>query len=146
MCAPNRPSHAWPRLLESKYTLDIVPMNFFSGDRIDDSGLDAKEGERGRPGLRRCYTAKGRDDMGAGFCLPVCLYVLASVSTFSLRSYVSLTSTTCASSFPTISKYHFQTSAAIGSPTDPRILKLFISCLTCWSPARLSSRRAVGAT
>ena len=37
--------HAWPSLLEGEHALDIVAMNFFSGHRIDDGGLDAEEWE-----------------------------------------------------------------------------------------------------
>jgi len=57
-----------------------------------------------------------------------------------------LTSTMCASCLPTTSWYHFHTSAAIGSPTDPRTRSFFICCLTWWSPALFNSRSAVGAT
>lgn len=75
--SPDRSGHAWPRLFEGKYTLDIVSVNFLTRYRINDSRLDAEEREGRRSGFRRCNTAQWGNDVGTRFGLPVCLYALA---------------------------------------------------------------------
>ena len=73
VCAPDGASHAGPRLLEGKHALDVVAVDFFAGDRVDEGGLDAKEGERGRSRLGRGNTAQWCNDVRARLGLPVCL-------------------------------------------------------------------------
>jgi hypothetical protein len=46
-------------------------VDFFAGHGVDDCGLDAEEGEGGGAGFGRCDAGEGRDDVGAGFGLPV---------------------------------------------------------------------------
>lgn len=70
---PDCASHARPCLLEGKNTLDIVSVNFFAGDGVDDRRLDAEKGQRCRTGLGGCDTSKRSDDVGASLSLPVCL-------------------------------------------------------------------------
>lgn len=143
MSPPNCASHTGPRLLKRQHTFYIVTVNFFAGNRIDDRRLDSKKWERCATRLGRSDPSKRSDNIGSSLRLPVCLNNMSQCHGL---CRFSLTSTTWASSFPTISKYHFQTSAAIGSPTEPKTLKCFICALTCSSPARFSSLKAVGAT
>jgi hypothetical protein len=46
-------------------------VDFLAGDGVDDRGLDTEEWEGGGAGFGRCDTGEGRDDVGAGFGLPV---------------------------------------------------------------------------
>lgn len=48
--------HAWPCLLESEYAINVVAMNLFTGDRVDDGGLNAEKWERGTAGFCRSNT------------------------------------------------------------------------------------------
>lgn len=41
--SPHSPSHARPWLLECQYTFNIISMDLFSRNRIDDGRFDAKE-------------------------------------------------------------------------------------------------------
>lgn len=75
VCTPDRASHARPCLLEGKNTLDIVAVNFFAGDGVDDRRLDAEEGEGCRTWLSGCDASKRSDNVRAGLSLPVCLDV-----------------------------------------------------------------------
>lgn len=40
---PDSAGHTGPGFLESQNTLDIVTLNLFTGDRVNDSGLNAEE-------------------------------------------------------------------------------------------------------
>jgi hypothetical protein len=40
---PDGAGHAWPWLLEGKYTLDIIAVNLFARDRVNDGWCDAEE-------------------------------------------------------------------------------------------------------
>ena len=73
---PDCASHTWPWLLECQNTLDIVSVNFFAGDRVDDRRLNSEEGKGGRTWFGRCYSCERSDDMGAGLSLPVSLLSL----------------------------------------------------------------------
>jgi len=91
------------------------------------AGSMPKKGRDALPGLVGVTPARGVITLEP---VSVCQYVYLILAEISDRNLEILTSTTCASSFPTISKYHFQTSAAIGSPTEPRTLRCFICALT----------------
>lgn len=67
-------SHAGPRLLKRKHTFNIVAVNLFAGDGVDDDGLNTKKGERSATGFGRGDASKWSDDVGTGLSLPVCLY------------------------------------------------------------------------
>lgn len=58
-------------MLEGEHALDVVAVDFFAGDGVDDRGLDAEEGEGGGAGLCRSDTGERCDDVGTGFGLPV---------------------------------------------------------------------------
>jgi hypothetical protein len=58
-------------LLEGEDAFDIVAVDFFARDGVDDGGLDAEEGEGSGAGLGRRDAGEGGDDVGAGFGLPV---------------------------------------------------------------------------
>ena len=161
VCAPDGAGHARPRLLDGQHALDIVAVQLLAGHGVDDGGLDAEEGQRAGPWLGRRDACERREDVAPGFRLPVCLGGLVYVYKTSNPNFMILklgspmgskynililTSIIWHSSLPIISKYHFHTSAAMGSPTDASTRRCFILALTCWSPARLSRRRAVGAT
>lgn len=68
---PHGSSHARPRLLERQDTLDIIALELFTGDRIDDSRLNAKEGESCGTRLGWCDAAERCNDVGSGLGLPV---------------------------------------------------------------------------
>ena len=63
-------------MLESEHAFDIVAVNFFARDGVDDRGLDAEEREGGGAGLGGCDAGEGCDDVGAGFGLPVGLEMM----------------------------------------------------------------------
>lgn len=63
--------HAGPWLLEGEHAVDIVAMNLFAGDRVDDGGLDAKERQRGGSRLGWGDAGQGGNDVGARLRLPV---------------------------------------------------------------------------
>jgi hypothetical protein len=69
--APDGAAHAGPGLLEGQDAFDVVAVDFFAGDGVDDRGLDAEEGEGGGAGFGGSDAGEGRDDVGAGFGLPV---------------------------------------------------------------------------
>lgn len=69
--APDSSGHAGPGLLEAEDTLAVVSCNLLTADGVDESGLDAKEGQRGGTGLGRSDTSQGSDDVGAGLGLPI---------------------------------------------------------------------------
>jgi len=69
--APDGAAHGGPGLLESEDAFDVVAVDFFAGDGVDDGGLDAEEGEGGGAGFGGRDAGEGRDDVGAGFGLPV---------------------------------------------------------------------------
>jgi hypothetical protein len=54
VCSPDSAGHAGPWLSEGEHTLHVVAVDLLAGYRVDDGGVDAKEGERRRPGLRGC--------------------------------------------------------------------------------------------
>lgn len=144
--APHGTGHARPGLLEGKHTLHIVASDLLTRDRVNDGGLNTKEGKRRASGFRRGDTTQRSDNIRTRFSLPVGLLKRVRLPSPPRRTDNSLTSQMWASSFPTTSKYHFQTSAAIGSPTEPRTRRCAILWWMCSSPARFRSRRAVGAT
>lgn len=63
--------HARPGLLEGQNTLDVVSVQLFARDGVDDGGLNAEERKRGTTRLGGGDTSKRGDDVGAGLCLPV---------------------------------------------------------------------------
>lgn len=65
--------HARPRLLEGKHTLDVVSVALLARYRIDDGGLNAKEGKRGATRLGGRNAGERGDDVGTSLGLPVCL-------------------------------------------------------------------------
>lgn len=73
-------SHARPRLLKRQDTLNIVAVNLLARYGVDNSRLDAKEGKRCTAGLGGGNAGQGGDDVGARFCLPVCLQRLREPS------------------------------------------------------------------
>lgn len=73
MRTPHGARHTGPGLLESQDTLDIVAKNLFSGDRVDDRGLNTEERKGRTARLGGGNTAKGSDDVGASLGLPICL-------------------------------------------------------------------------
>lgn len=74
MGAPNCACHRWPWLLESQNTFNVIPMNLFARNRIDNRRLDTEKGKWGRTWFRWGDSTKRCNDMRAGFCLPVCLW------------------------------------------------------------------------
>lgn len=82
VCAPDCAGHAGPRLLESKHTLDIVTVNFFTGHGVDNGRLNAEERQRRRSRLCGSDTTQRCNDMRASLCLPVCLFSLVMRSIF----------------------------------------------------------------
>lgn len=112
------------------------------------AGSIPKNGSEALPGLVGVTPPNG---VITWLPVSVCQYVcekmsdyLSNIKWFEVGKI--FTSTIWASFFPTTSKYHFQTSAAIGSPTEPSTRRCLIACLQWESPARLSSLKAVGAT
>ena len=73
VCAPDCAGHTGPWLLECQNTLNVVSVDLFTGNRVYDGRLDAKEWEGGTTWLGGSYTSKRSDDMGTGLSLPVCL-------------------------------------------------------------------------
>jgi len=71
--SPDSPGHARPRLLESQDTLDVITMDLFSRDRVNNCRLDAKEGERGGTRLGRSNARQWCNDIGTRLSLPVSL-------------------------------------------------------------------------
>ena len=67
------PRHAWPRLLESKYTLDIVTVDLLARNRVDNGRLNTEEGERCRARLRWGHARQWGNNVGASLGLPVSL-------------------------------------------------------------------------
>ena len=141
---PDSASHAGPGLSEGENTLNIVASDLLAGDWVNDGRIDAEEWEGGTARLGGGNTSERGDDVGADLGLPVGLILLAVAISVCISG--KLTSITWHSFFPTVSWYHFHTSGAIGSPTVPRTRRVFIWAVMCWSSARLSSLRAVGAT
>lgn len=41
--APHCASHAWPRFLDRQYSLDIVPIDLFARDGVDDGRFDSEK-------------------------------------------------------------------------------------------------------
>lgn len=126
--APHGTGHARPGLLEGKHTLHIVASNLLTRDRVNDGGFNTKEGQRCTAGFRRGDTTQRSDNIRTRLSLPVGLSKRIRLPFLTRRTAKSLTSQMWASSFPTTSKYHFQTSAAIGSPTEPRTRR----CAILW--------------
>ena len=77
--APDRARHAGPGLLEREHAFDVVARLLLARHGIDDRGLDAEERERGAARLCGRDAAQGRDGVGAGFGLPVCLFFEGSM-------------------------------------------------------------------
>jgi len=71
VCTPDGTSHAGPCLLEGQNTLDVVAVELFARNGVDDCGLDAEEGKGSTAGLGRSDTSEGSDDVRACLCLPV---------------------------------------------------------------------------
>mmetsp|Transcript_32256 Transcript_32256/g.94971 ORF Transcript_32256/g.94971 Transcript_32256/m.94971 type:complete len:234 (-) Transcript_32256:1236-1937(-) len=74
------PSHAWPRLPNSKNSFDIVVFNDFTGDRIQDDGIDSIHGEGAASRLHRRYTRDVGTNVAAGLSLPICVHHSALLS------------------------------------------------------------------
>jgi len=70
---PNGAGHARPGLLKGQNTLHIVAGDLFTGDRVDDSGFNTKEGKRSTAGLGGGDTAKRGDHVRTSLGLPVSL-------------------------------------------------------------------------
>ena len=73
VCAPDRAGHAGPWLLECQNALNVVSMNLFARNRVDNRRLDTEERKRGTTWLGGGYTSKRSDDVGTSLSLPVCL-------------------------------------------------------------------------
>ncbi len=71
MGPPDGASHARPCLLESQDPLDVVSVNLFARDGVDDRRLDPEEGKRCTTGLGRGDPRQRRDHVGPGLGLPV---------------------------------------------------------------------------
>ena len=124
--APDRTSDTWPGILDTEDTFDVIAMQFFAGSRIHNGRFNSKEREGCAARFGGCSVRKRSNDVRSSFRLPV------SLLRQNLGSRgVGFTSTTAHRSFPTIFLYHFQTSGAIGSPTDPRTRKLERSWWKC---------------
>jgi len=91
------------------------------------AGSMPKKGSDADPGLVGVTPARGVMTLEP---VSVCQYVWGASVRSPIQRRGQLTSTTCASSLPTVSKYHFHTSAAMGSPTEPRTRSAFISFFT----------------
>jgi len=129
MRSPDCTCDTWPRIFDTEDTFDVITMQFFACRRIHDGRLNAEEGKGSAARFRGRSVCERRDDVRSSFCLPVGLTHKNTV----LFEVVGRggTSTTAHRSFPTIFLYHFQTSGAIGSPTDPRTRKLERSWWKC---------------
>ena len=73
VCSPDCSSHARPWLLECQDSFDIVSVNFFARNRVNNRRLDAKEWKRCTTGLGGSYTSKRSNDIRSSLGLPVCL-------------------------------------------------------------------------
>jgi hypothetical protein len=78
VCAPDSASHARPWLLESQNTLNIISVDLFARDRVDDRRLDAEERKGSAPWLGRRNTSERGDDVRAGLGLPVRLLFISN--------------------------------------------------------------------
>lgn len=82
-------SYVWLGLFEGKDIFDIVVMDFFVRDRVDDCRFDVEEGKRGGVGFGGSNISKRGDDVGVGFGLLVCLWLVVSERWFFVGLKVS---------------------------------------------------------
>lgn len=110
-------------------------------NRIDNGGLDAKEGHGCGTRLGLDCTREGRDDNAAGLGLPI----RVKENQYNVKIDMPLAthqkvSTIAHSNLPTCSLYQFQASGLMGSPTLPRTRRVERSCPVTWcSPSLLKS-------
>ena len=91
MRTPDRPGHTGPWLLECQNTLNVVSVNFFARNRVDDRRLNTEEWKGGTTWLGGCYASKRSDNIGTGLCLPVRLIFISSFQDEERESLTSMT-------------------------------------------------------
>lgn len=69
--APHSAGHAWERLLDGENAFNIIALEFFARDGVDNGGLDTEEGQGSTTRFRRGDSCERGDDVGASFRLPV---------------------------------------------------------------------------
>lgn len=70
---PNCASHARPRFLDRQNTLDVISINLFARDGIDDGEFDTEKRQRGASRFSGRDSSQGCNYVRASFGLPVCL-------------------------------------------------------------------------